>query len=358
MDLEWLWEAYRRTRKDGAAGVDGQTAAEYEADLDANLQSLLNRFHAGTYRAPPVRRVQIPKGNSSKTRPIGIPTFEDKLLQWAVLMLLEPIYEQDFKDCSYGFRPDRSTHQAIAATWKHTMDLRGCFVLEVDLRKFFDTLDHGYLRTFLQQRVRDGVLMRLIGKLLNAGVMDGSNVSYPDRGSPQGGLVSPLLANAYLHHVLDEWFYRDVLPRMRAWAYLVRYADDAVMIFEVESDARRVLAVLGKRCSKYGLTIHPQKTRLVDFRRPLLTARKSGSGRIKPETFDLLGFTHYWSRSLSGQRIVKRKTMSSRLTHSVQAIDRWCRSHRHVGLSTSMPLCAGRFEDTMRTLESRVTANR
>jgi len=251
MDLEWLWEAYRRTRKDGAAGVDGQTAAEYEADLDANLQSLLNRFHAGTYRAPPVRRVQIPKGNSSKTRPIGIPTFEDKLLQWAVLMLLEPIYEQDFKDCSYGFRPDRSTHQAIAATWKHTMDLRGCFVLEVDLRKFFDTLDHGYLRTFLQQRVRDGVLMRLIGKLLNAGVMDGSNVSYPDRGSPQGGLVSPLLANAYLHHVLDEWFYRDVLPRMRAWAYLVRYADDAVMIFEVESDARRVLAVLGKRCSKY-----------------------------------------------------------------------------------------------------------
>ncbi len=193
----------------------------------------------------------------------------------------------------------------------------------------FDTLDHGHLRTFLQRRVRDGVLLRLIGKWLNAGVMDSGNVSYPGRGSPQGGVVSPLLANVYLHYVLDEWFHHDVLPCMRARAHLVRYADDAVMIFEVESDARRVLAVLGKRCSKYGLTIHPEKTRLVDFRRPLLSPDKSGSVRCKSETFDLLGFTHYWSRSRSGQRVVKRKTMSSRLTRSVQAIDRWCRARRH-----------------------------
>jgi RNA-directed DNA polymerase len=319
IDLEWLLEAYRRTRKDGAVGVDGQTAADYEADLTANLQSLLDRLHSGTYRAPPVRRVQIPKGNSSETRPIGIPTFEDKLLQRAVLMLLEPIYEQDFSDCSYGFRSGRSAHQAIAATWKHTMDLRGGFVLEVDLRKFFDTLDHGHLRTFLQRRVRDGVVHRLIGKWLNAGVMDSGNVSYPDCGSPQGGVVSPVLANVYLHYVLDEWFHNDVLPCMRARAHLVRYADDAVLIFEVESDARRVLAVLGKRCSKYGLTIHP----------PSLSSGQSRSARSKPETFDLLGFTHYWSRSRSGQRVVKRKTMSSRLTRSVQAIDSWCKAHRH-----------------------------
>lgn len=244
-------------------------------------------------------------------------------------MLLEPIYEQDFSDCSYGFRPGRSTHQAIATTWKHTMDLRGGFVLEVDLRKFFDTLDHSHLRTFLQRRVRDGVLLRLIGKWLNAGVMESGNVSYPDRGSPQGGVVSPLLANVYLHYVLDEWFHRDVLPCLRGRAHLVRYADDAVMIFNVESDARRVLAVLGKRCSKYGLTIHPEKTRLVDFRRPLLSPGKSGKDRRRSETFDLLGFTHYWSHSRSGQRVVKRKTMSSRLTRSVQAIDSWCRAHRH-----------------------------
>ena len=329
IDLEWLLEAYRRTRKDGAVGVDGQTAADYEEDLTANLQSLMNRVHSGTYRAPPVRRVQIPKGNSSETRPIGIPTFEDKLLQRAVLMLLEPIFEQDFSDSSYGFRPGRSTHQAIDATWKHTMDLRGGFVLEVDLRKFFDTLDHRHLGTFLQRRVRDGVIQRLIGKWLNAGVMESGNLSYPDCGSPQGGVISPLLANVYLHYVLDEWFYNDVLPCMRARAHLVRYADDAVMIFEVESDARRVLAVLGKRCSKYGLTIHTEKTRLVDFRRPLLSPGKSGNADSKPEPFDLLGFTHYWSRSRSGQRVVKRKTMSSRLTRSVQSIDSWCKAHRH-----------------------------
>ena len=329
IDLEWLLEAYRRTRKDGAVGVDGQTAADYEADLTTNLQSLLERVHSGTYRAPPVRRVQIPKGNSSETRPIGIPTFEDKLLQRAVLMLLEQIFEQDFSDSSYGFRPGRSTHQAIDATWKHTMDLWGGFVLEVDLRRFLDTLDHGHLRTFIQRRVRDGVVQRLIGKWLNAGAMDSGYVSYPDCGSPQGGVISPLLANVYLHYVLDEWFHNDVLPCMRARTRLVRYADDAVMIFEVESDARRVLAVLDKRCSKYGLTIHPEKTRLVDFRRPLLSPGKSANARSKPQTFDLPGFTHYWSRSRSGHRVVQRKTMSSRLTRSVQAIDSWCKAHRH-----------------------------
>ena len=329
MDFEWLAEAFRRTRKDGASGVDGVTAADYEFNLNANLQSLLTRVQSGMYRAPPVRRVQIPKGNSNETRPIGIPTFEDKVLQRAVLMLLEPIYEQDFLDCSYGFRPGRSAHQAIASTWKHTMDLKGGFVLEVDLRKFFDTLDHGHLRTFLQRRVRDGVLLRLIGKWLNAGVMDSGNIRYPSRGSPQGGVASPLLANVFLHYVLDRWFHDDVVPCMRARAHLVRYADDAVMIFEVESDARRVLAVLGKRCSKFGLTIHPEKTLLVDFRRPLLRATTSGLASKRPETFDLLGFTHYWSRSRSGKRVVKRKTMSSRLTRSVQSISRWCRAHRH-----------------------------
>lgn len=206
IDIEWLREAYRRTRKDGAAGIDGQTAQAYAAQLETNLQSLLARFRSGTYRAPPVRRVWIPKGSGNETRPIGIPTFEDKVLQRAVLMLLEPIFEMDFDAGSYGFRPGRSTHQAIAAMWKHTMDVRGGWVLEVDLRKFFDTLDHGHLRAFLQRRVRDGVLTRLIGKWLQAGVLEAGQVSHPDAGSPQGGVISPLLANIYLHYVLDEWF--------------------------------------------------------------------------------------------------------------------------------------------------------
>jgi len=192
VDIDWLKEAYRRTRKDGAVGVDGVTAAEYEQDLEGNLQRLLDRAKSGTYHAPPVRRVHIPKGGSStETRPIGIPTLEDKILQRAVVMLLEPIYEQDFLDCSYGFRPGRSAHQALAWLWEQTMDCQGGWILDVDVRKFFDNLDHGHLRAFLQLRVRDGVLLRLIGKWLKAGVMEDGSVSYPDTGSPQGGVVAP-----------------------------------------------------------------------------------------------------------------------------------------------------------------------
>jgi group II intron reverse transcriptase/maturase len=195
IDIDWLREAYRRTRKDGATGVDGQTAAEYAANLESNLQSLLDRAKSGTYRAPAVRRVHIPKGDGSQTRPIGIPTFEDKVLQRAVAMVLEAVYEQDFFDGSYGFRPGRSAHQALEVLQHEAVCMAGGWVLEVDIRKFFDTLDHAHLRELLRRRVRDGVLLRLIGKWLNAGVMESGELSYPDAGTPQGGVVSPLLAN-------------------------------------------------------------------------------------------------------------------------------------------------------------------
>jgi RNA-directed DNA polymerase len=192
MDIDWLKEAYQHTRKDGAVGVDGVTAAEYEQDLEGNLQRLLDRVKSGTYQAPPVRRVHIPKGGSStETRPLGIPTLEDKVLQRAIVMLLEPIYEQDFLDCSYGFRRGRSAHQALEFFRNQLMDIRGGWVLEVDIRKFFDNLDHGHLRTFLRLRVRDGVLLRLIDKWLKAGVMEDGSVSYPEAGTPQGGVVTP-----------------------------------------------------------------------------------------------------------------------------------------------------------------------
>ena len=227
IDIEWLTEAYRRTRKGGAVGVDGVTAEEYEQDLEGNLQSLLDRAKSGTYRAPPVRRVYIPKGTSkTETRPIGIPTLEDKVLQRAVVMLLEPIYEQDFQDCSFGFRPRRSAHMALNSFRSQLMDSKGGWVLEVDIRKFFDHLDHNHLRTFLQLRVRDGVLLRLIDKWLQAGVKEDGSVSYPDAGSPQGGVISPLLSNIFLHYVLDLWFEQQVKPRMRHRTYLTRYADD------------------------------------------------------------------------------------------------------------------------------------
>jgi RNA-directed DNA polymerase len=326
MDMEWLQEAYRRTRKDGAVGIDGQTAAEYERNLEENLRSLLDRAKSGRYFAPPVRRVHIPKaGSPTETRPIGIPTLEDKVLQRAVVMLLEPIYEQDFAECSYGFRPGRSAHNALESLWKGAMDMRGGWVLEVDIRKFFDTLDHTHLREALQHRVRDGVLLRLIGKWLNAGVMEDGSISYPETGSPQGGVISPLAANVYLHYVLDLWFAREVQPRLVGRAFLIRYADDFVIVFSEETDARRVLEVLPERFGRYGLTLHPDKTRLVAFKRP--DDRDSSSGQ--PGTYDLLGFTHYWARSRKGNWVIKRSTSSSRLTRSLRAIAEWCRKNRH-----------------------------
>ena len=345
MDLDWLREAYRRTRKDGAVGVDGQTAADYEQALEANLQSLLDRAQSGTYRAPPVRRVHIPKaGSPTQTRPIGIPTLEDKVLQRAVAMLLEPIYEQDFYEGSYGFRPGRSAHQALHSLRQQAMGLQGGFILEVDIQHFFDTLDHTHLRTFLRQRIRDSVVERLIGKWLNAGVLDKGSVYYPETGSPQGGVISPMLSNVYLHYVLDEWFEQQIKPRLQGAAYLIRYGDDFVLGFAREEDAQRVQAVLPKRFGKYGLTLHPEKTRLIPFQRPSVgTTGKSGEPGHSIRSFDLLGFTHYWGRSRKGHWVVKRKTASNRRSRALQTIAQWCRWHRH-----------GPLEEQHRTLSQKL----
>jgi len=330
IDVEWLHEAYRRTRKDGAAGVDGQTAAEYATNLEGNLQALLDRAKAGDpYRAPPVRRVHIPKGDGRKTRPIGIPTFEDKVLQRAVAMALEAVYEQDFHDCSYGFRPGRSPHDALQALWNATMSMGGGWVLEADIESFFDSVDRGKLQEVLRQRVRDGVLTRLVGKWLNAGVMEEGRLWHPESGTPQGGVISPLLANIYLHEVLDEWFERDVRPRLSGRAVLVRFADDFVIIFAQEEDARRVMDVLPKRFGKYGLRLHPEKTRLVPFQKPDNPPGSSESDGGGRGTFDLLGFTHCWARSLKGNWFVKRQTASKRLSRALRRVALWCRIHRH-----------------------------
>jgi group II intron reverse transcriptase/maturase len=327
MDVTFLKEAYRRTRKDGATGVDGQTAAEYGANLDGNLQSLLDRAKSGTYRAPAVRRVRIPKGDGKETRPIGIPTFEDKVLQRAVAMLLEAVYEQDFLECSYGFRPGRSAHLALQAIWKNEMDMGGGWVIEVDIRRFFDTLDHGHVREILSQRVRDGDVTRLIGKWLNAGILESGELTYPEEGTPQGGVISPLLANVYLHHVLDEWWEKDVKPRMRGKAFLVRYADDFVMGFEHKQDAERVMDVLPKRFGRFGLELHPEKTRMLEFLPPERAERERDDRQ--PRTFDFLGFTHYWGRSLKGNWVVKRKTAAKRFSRTLKRMNQWLRKVRH-----------------------------
>jgi RNA-directed DNA polymerase len=330
IDIDWLREAYRRTRKDGAAGVDGQTAAEYAEDLEANLAGLLERAKSGLYRAPPVRRVWIPKPGGRELRPIGVPAFEDKVLQRAVAMVLEAVYEQDFLDCSYGFRPGRSPHQALESLRDQIMAMNGGWILDVDIQKFFDRMDRRHLREFLRHRVRDGVLQRLIGKWLNAGVFEDGCVTYPDAGSPQGGVISPALSNVYLHYVLDLWFERVVKPRMQGQAFLIRFADDFAMGFSQEQDAHRVLEVLPKRFGRFGLTLHPTKTRLVQFRRPHKWITRKGVGPFKGNgTFDLLGFTHYWARSRRGNWVVKRKTSRQRFSRALHAIREWCQTHRH-----------------------------
>ena len=329
LDSEWLLAAYQRTRKDGATGVDEQTGEDYYRNLRDNLRSLLERAKSGTYRAAPVRRTYILKGTGPETRPLGIPTFEDKVLQRAVVMLLEPIYEQDFKNCSYGYRAGRSAHQALDAVWRQTMGTQGGWVVEVDIRKFFDTLDHAQLRALLKRRVRDGVVLRLIGKWLNAGVLEAGSLSFPDAGTPQGGVISPLLANIYWHYVLDVWFEEEVRPRLQGRAFLIRYADDFIMGFSCEGDAHAVLDVLPKRFGKYGLTIHPTKTRLVPFRPPSRSPRAQPGTAFPPGTFDFLGFTHFWGKSRTGTWVVKRQTAASRLVRAIKMIKQWFRRNRH-----------------------------
>jgi len=324
IDLEMMREAYRRTRKDGSPGIDGRTGRDYEERLEENLRDLLERFRSGRYRAPAVKRVYIPKADGKSLRPIGIPTFEDKVLQRAVWMVMEAVYEQDFLDFSYGFRPGRSAHQALQALWRGLMDMGGGWIIDVDIQGFFDTLDKKQLRGFLDKRVRDGVIRRAIGKWMKAGVMEGDRVTYPEAGTPQGGVISPLLANVYLHEVVDVWFEKTVKPRMQGAAFLIRYADDMLIVCAVERDARRILEVLPKRLTKYGLTLHPEKTRLLRFKKP--------EGGSPSQTFNFLGFTHHWGKSLKGNWVVKRRTEGKRFGRALREIAHWCKKHRHLGL--------------------------
>jgi RNA-directed DNA polymerase len=326
LDVELLRRAFELTRKDGAVGIDGQTAADYEKNIEANLEALLGRIKSGSYKAPPVRRAYIPKADGSM-RPLGIPTFEDKVAQRAIVLLLEPIYEHDFLPCSYGFRPGKSAHQALEDLRVSIMTRGGRWVLDVDLRSYFDTIDHGHLRAFLARRVTDGVIRRMIDKWLKAGVLEEDAVKRSDVGTPQGGVISPLLANIFLHYVLDEWFARDVVPCMKARCALVRYCDDFVMVFEDFVDCDRVQRVLGKRLSKYGLALHPEKTKRVDFR------FKRPNGERHPATqattFNFLGFTHVWGKSQRGKNAVFQRTAKDRFARALHKVTDWCRHNRH-----------------------------
>lgn len=323
--VDLLRDAYRRLRKDAARGVDGLTKQDYGRDLEANLKDLHERLKSGRYRHQPIRRVHIPKA-PGKTRPIGISTIEDKIVQTAVRDILEVVYEPEFSPKSYGFRPGRSAHDAIR-------DLRGSiyqggvkWVLEADIRAYFDSIDRKALMEMLTVRIADTSLLRLVGKCLHVGVLDGEQYEEPDRGTAQGSTLSPMLGNIYMHYVLDTWFESEVRPRMRGRATLCRFADDFVIGFETREDAERVQRVLGKRMAKFGLDLHPDKTRLVQFDRP---GRDQGGGK-GPGTFDFLGFTFFWRRTRAGWWAPWLKTRSARLHSAEKAINDYCRSHRHL----------------------------
>ena len=323
MDIDFLKETHRRNNKKSAPGVDGVTATQYTKNLDENLQELHNRLRKGLYKAPPVQRVWIDKENGQK-RPIGKPTYEDKIVQRAVEMLLSAIYETLFHDFSYGFRKGRSQHQAIHELREKCFETRVNRIISADITGLFDNIDHRHLLEIIKQKVNDGSLLRLIGKWLNAGVMEQGTLTYPESGTPQGGSISPVLSNIFLHQVLDEWFVGQVKPRMKGRCFLIRWADDFIIGCEYAKDADRLMQVLPKRFNRFGLTVHPEKTVVIPFKRPPLNSKKAKTG-----TFDFLGFSFYWAKSHRGNWVIKKKTSKKRQARFMKGVWQWCKTKRH-----------------------------
>jgi group II intron reverse transcriptase/maturase len=325
IDEQALKRAYGRIRKNAAVGVDGITKEQYGERLDDNARELREQMRTWRYRHQPIRRVHIPK-EQGKTRPIGISCIADKMVQEALREVLEVLYEPVFMECSYGFRPGRSAHDALRALDRARMQGEANWVLEADIESYFDSIDRKMLMDMLRERVDDKAFLRLVGKCLHVGILDGERYSEPDEGTVQGSVLSPLLGNVYLHQVLDVWFEREVRPRLRGKARLVRYADDFVIGFEREDDAKQVWAVIGRRFGRYGLRLHPDKTRLMPHKRP----PPGSPGGKGPATFDFLGLTHYWRRGRTGTWVAAVKTRKARLRRAITAVTEWCRRHRHL----------------------------
>lgn len=319
IDEKLLYGCYHSLNKNSSPGVDGRHWYDYNQTVQSRMPSLLTEFKSGKYKAPPIRRVYVPKGKDGK-RPLGIPTIEDKILQESVRQTLNPVYEEEFKSFSYGFRQGRSAHSAIEFMYREVSFEGLHYIIDADIKNYFGSISHAILREFLDRRVVDGVIRKMINKWLKAGVLEDEQLKYPENGTPQGGLISPLLSNIYLHYVLDEWFSEQIQPLLSGKSFIVRYADDFVLGFERASDAKRVMEVLPKRFEKFNLELHPDKTKIVN-----LNCKEGKSSR----SFDFLGFTHFLSKSKKGKKVLKRKTSSKKLSLALSKIQEWVKQNRN-----------------------------
>ena len=320
IDEGMLHRSFERLNKKAASGVDGETWAAYHKRRSERIPQLLTAFKSGEYRAPNIRRAYIPKGDG-KFRPLGLPTVEDKVLQTAVTEVLTPVYEQIFYPASHAFRPGKSQHQALKGLFNEVSFKGKRYIIDADMQNYFGSINHQCLREFLDRRIKDGVIRKMIDKWLKAGVLEDGQLEYPTEGTPQGGSISPLISNIYLHYVLDEWFNEQIKPLLKGDSFLIRFADDFLLGFTNKEDAKRVMEVLPRRLGKYGLTLHPEKTKLIE-----LGEEKEQQSR----TFDFLGFTHYMSKSRKGKPILKCKTSSRKFSASLKRVSEWLKVNRHV----------------------------
>jgi len=343
MNVEMLRECFRSLRNDAAAGIDKVTKKEYGKNLEERLTVLLDKLHRMSYIPLPVRRVYIPKPGSNKERPLGIPAIEDKLVQAGLARILTAIYEQDFINDSYGFRPNRGCHDALRALSDEVEGQKIHYIVDADIKGFFDNVDHEWMMKFLGHRIADKRVLRYVKRFLIAGIMENGVVNASDKGTPQGGIVSPILANIYLHYSLDLWFTRVFQKSCSGHSRIIRYADDFVVCFQVESDAIRFRHELDERLAIFGLEISPEKTKTIEFG-PIAEAKAKRRGG-KAETFDFLGFTHYCSRSRNGRYFrMKRITSRKKFTAKIRMFKDWLKAHRTLPTDEFMDRVASKLQ--------------
>ena len=327
LDVEYLRDCYHTLNRNKAVGIDSVSWQEYGANLDENLAQLVSRLKRKKYKPLPARRVYIPK-NDNQMRPLGISALENKIVERGITWILESIYEQDFLDCSYGFRPERNCHQALKQLNDLIMFQPVNHIVEADIKGFFDSVDHDKLMEFIRIRITDTALLNLIDKFLKAGYIDDGQLVKSDTGTPQGSILSPMLANIFLHYVLDEWFETTVKSHVRGFCKLVRYADDFVCVVRYADDAERIEQALKNRFCKYGLEIHPTKSRTITFGH--FERENAQRQNRKPNTFDFLGFTHYCDTSCRGNFKVGRRTSRKKFTAKCREMNDWLRSIRNL----------------------------